>query len=402
MVSIASSKRRSTMSDRTGRQVYLDNHATTPCDPRVIEAMLPIFGQVYANPSSTVHSAGRASAEAVSKARVQVADLIRAHSHEIVFTSGATESNNLALYSVAEGLRQYTTRTRIVTTKIEHRAVLEPCQRLASLGFEVLYVPVDGAGRVDLSAVEELITEDTLLVSIQAASNEIGTIQPIGRLAAMAHERGAFFHTDAAQAVGKVPMNVVELGVDLLSISAHKFYGPKGIGALYVRGGPRSLPFIPLMLGGGQETGIRPGTLNVPGIVGMGKACELCQDLLADEAPRIGNLRDQLEHGLMAAIPGLRRNGDLANRLPNNCSLTFPGLDADALIVNTPDLALSTGSACTSGALEPSYVLQEIGLSRQDCYSSLRIGLGRFTSLNEIDQAVVSIGKAHSYLSPAA
>ena len=380
-------------------EIYLDYHATTPCDPKVIEAMLPFFGEVFGNPSSSIHPAGREAADAVKVARVKVAELIGAYPKEIIFTGGATESNNISLLGLAQ---EYDIdRRQIITTAIEHKSILNPCKKLEKLGFEIIILSVDREGTVDLNAAENNITDNTLLVSIQAASNEIGTIQPIAELVNITHKRGAIFHCDAAQAVGKIPVDVIDLDVDLLSISAHKLYGPKGVGALYIRNGPFALPIKPLLLGGGQEHNIRPGTLNVPGIVGFGEACKLCAELMPIEAKRIGKLRDKLEASVLAEIPKVRRNGALHQRLPNNSSLTFPGIDADALIVNTPDLAISTGSACTSGAPEPSQVLQAIGLSRQDAYSTIRIGLGRFTTEDEIRQSVSSITKAISRLKNA-
>lgn len=372
--------------------IYLDYHATTPCDPQVVDAMLPYFRQDFGNPSSASHRPGRLSAQAVDRARGQVAALIHAQAREIVFTSGATESNNLAILGLARGASD--NRRRIVTTAVEHKAVLQPCIALRRQGFDVTILPVSPTGKVNLAAAHAAITDETLLVSIQAASNEIGTIQDLATMTKWAHEHGAFVHTDAAQAVGKIPVDVDEWNVDLLSISAHKLYGPKGVGALYVRGGPYALPLEPLVYGGGQEQELRPGTLNVPGIVGLGKACELCLGTLPKEARRVAALRDQLEALLMSDIPDLRRNGALDDRLPGNSSLTFVGLDADAIIAHAPDLALSTGSACTSGALEPSHVLQAIGLSRQEAYSTIRVGLGRFTTEDEIRQAAGSIAQA--------
>lgn len=377
--------------------VYLDYHATTPCDPRVVEAMLPHFGEAYGNPSSSVHAAGREAAEAIDAARAQVAGSIGASKGEIVFTGGATEANNLAILGLARGAGGG--RRRIVTSAIEHKAVLGPCQELEKQGFEVIVLPVDGFGRVDFEAAKEAITEDTLLVSVQAASNEIGTIQPVTRISHLAQERGALFHCDAAQAVGKVQVDVEEWEVDLLSISAHKLYGPKGVGALYVRGGPYALPVAPLMIGGGQERGLRAGTLNVPGIVGFGTACEVCRRLMPEEAIRIAALRDHLEGGLLEAIPSIKRNGDLGNRLPGNASLTFPGIDAESLILNTLDLAISTGSACTSGAPEPSHVLLAIGLDRNEARHTIRVGVGRFTTEEDIGQATSSILRAFERLS---
>jgi cysteine desulfurase len=377
--------------------VYLDYHATTPCDPRVVEAMLPHFGEAYGNPSSSVHAAGREAAEAVESARARVAGLIGAYEGEIVFTGGATEANNLAILGLARGAGG--DRRRIVTSAIEHKAVLGPCRELEKQGFEVIVLPVDELGWVNLDAAKEAITENTLLVSVQAASNEIGTIQPVAQISQLAHERGALFHCDAAQAVGKVPVDVVDWDVDLLSISAHKLYGPKGVGALYVRGGAYALPLAPLMIGGGQERGLRAGTLNVPGIVGFGIACEVCRQLMPEESIRIAALRDHLEEGLLKAVPSMKRNGDLDNRLPGNSSLTFPGIDAESLILNTLDLAISTGSACTSGAPEPSHVLLAIGLDRNEARHTIRVGVGRFTTEEDISQATNSILRAFERLS---
>lgn len=377
--------------------VYLDNHSTTPCDPSVIDAMIPYFGKIYANPSNAYHEEGRAASEAVEVARGHVSALIGANHGEIVFTSGATESNNLAIFGLAHGSKSG--RRRIVTTAVEHKAVLGPCRDLSRQGRDVVVLPVDKQGRVDLNAAETAIDEDTLLVSVQAANNEIGTIQPVAEMARLAHDKGALIHCDAAQAVGKVPVDVNDWDVDLMSVSAHKFYGPKGVGALYVRGGPYSMPLKPLVIGGGQERQLRAGTLNVPGIVGFGEACELCRRWLPDEARRISILRDRLENEILARVEGAWRNGPLEGRLPGNSSLTFPETDADALIINTPDLAISTGSACTSGAPEPSHVLLAIGLSREDAGSTIRIGVGRFNNEEEVSVAVDSILKALGRLS---
>lgn len=369
--------------------IYLDYHATTPCDPQVIQAMLPYFGETFGNPSSVAHSAGRQASDAVDHARAQVATLIQAHPGEIIFTSGATESNNLAIFGLARGTT--TTRKRVVTTTIEHKAVLGPCRELEKQGFGVVRLPVDREGRVDLEAAKIAINEDTLFISIQAANNEIGTVQPITEIAQLAHERGAWVHCDAAQAVGKIPVDVEAWQVDLLSISAHKLYGPKGVGALFITGGPNAVPIKPLVIGGGQEREIRPGTLNVPGVVGFGEACALCTELMSEESLRIAGLRDELETMLLGAIDGLKRNGALERRLPGNSNLTFTGLDAEALIVNAPELAISTGSACTSGAPEPSHVLTAIGLSRNDAYSTIRVGVGRFTTKDDINQATSTL-----------
>lgn len=370
--------------------IYLDYNATTPVDSRVLEAMLPYFSQVYGNPANGLHRQGRLAAQAVDVAREQVAELIGGRPHELVFTAGATESNNLAIIGLARGVTEGH-RRRIVTTAVEHKAVLAPYQRLASEGWEVVLLPVDRDGVVDMTAAESAITEDTLLVSIQAANNEIGTIQPVAQVATIAHQRGALVHCDAAQAVGKVPVDVAALGVDLLSASAHKLYGPKGIGMLYVRGGARGVPLEPVSLGGGQEAGLRSGTSNVPGIVGFGAACEAGRDDLLGKGKRIRTLRDALERALSIRVPGLRINGANAERLPNTSSLIFPDVEADVLLLNLPLLMLGTGSACTSGAIEPSHVLQAMGLSREDAYATVRVSLGRFTTGKEVETACALI-----------
>lgn len=358
--------------------------------------MLPYFGEAYGNPSSALHAPGKAAAEAVEEARESVAALVGAMRGEVLFTGGATESNNLALLGIARGVGEG--RRRIVTTAVEHKAVLAPCQELGKQGFDVVVLPVDEDGAVDLAAAEEAITEDTLLVSVQAANNEIGTIQPVTQVGRLAHDEGALVHCDAAQAVGRIPVDVDDWDVDLLSISAHKLYGPKGVGALYVRGGPYALPISPLLVGGGQEKGLRAGTLNVPAIVGLGEAGRLCEQRLPEESVRIGALRDRLEEAVLDAIPDVRRNGALENRLQGNSSLTFPGVDAEALVVNASELAISTGSACTSGAPEPSHVLLATGLSRDEAHSTIRIGVGRFNTEEEMDRAAESIAGAFERL----
>jgi cysteine desulfurase len=290
-------------------------------------------------------------------------------------------------------------RRRIVTIAIEHKAVLGPCRRLAENGWDIITLPVDHQGTVDLHAAEEAITDDTLLVSIQAANHEIGTIQPVRAVAQLAHERGALVHCDAAQAVGKIPFDLNEWDVDLLSLSGHKLYGPKGIGALWLRGGPRCLPLEPLATGGGQESSLRPGTLNVPAIVGLGTACALCAELMTKESQRIGALRDMLEKTFGDAISNLRCNGNPHNRLPGSSNLTFPGIEAEALLANLSDIAVSTGSACESGAIEPSRTLMSIGLSSEEAFSTLRFGLGRFTTTDEIETAIAQVTQAyHDYV----
>ena len=378
--------------------IYLDYNATTPCDPRVVEKMSPFFTEWYGNPANGLHIQGRRSARAVADARDQIAALIVARSGEIFFTAGATESNNLAILGLARAARR-STRRRIVTTAAEHKAVLLPCKKLADDGFEVVILPVDRNGRVDVEAARGAIDTGTLLVSVQAANNEIGTIQPVAEIAALAHEMGAFVHCDAAQAVGKIPVNVDDLGVDLLSVSAHKLYGPKGIGCLYVRGGTRAIALEPLAYGGGQENGLRSGTTNVPGAVGFGEACAIAQAELTDEMARLTALRDTLETALLAEIDGLRINARDADRLPNTSSLTFPGVDADALLLNMPKVMLGTGSACTSGAVEPSHVLTAIGLNRTESSSTIRLSLGRFTYQHELCEIVALLFQTSATLS---
>ena len=379
--------------------IYLDNNATTPCDLRVVEKMLPYFSQWYGNPANGLHAQGRKAGRAIDEAREQVAALIHARLGEIVFTAGATESNNLAILGVARSPRGEK-RKRIVTSVVEHKAVLLPCKYLEDAGFEVIVLPVNSYGQISIESAAEVITDQTLLVSLQAANNEIGSIQPVAEVSNLAHAKGALVHCDAAQAVGKLPLDVDVLGADLLSLSAHKFYGPKGIGALYIRGSSRSLFLTPLLFGGDQENGLRSGTSNVPGIVGIGEASQLAIESVESESDQISVLRDSLEQSLIQQISGLRINGLGMLRLPNTSSLTFPGVDADAMLLNLPDVMMGTGSACTSGAIEPSHVLTAIGLSREQAGSTIRASLGRFTSVDEIDFAVNRIVRAfHKQLS---
>lgn len=375
--------------------IYLDNNATTPCDPAVVEAMLPYFTDWYGNAATGLHPQGRRAGRALETAREQVATLIGAQPEEIVFTGGATESNNLAILGLARRAVNQS-RKRIVTTAVEHKAILEPCYTLTSLGYEVIVLPVDNQGRVDMAAAAEALNEQTLLLSVQAANNEIGTLQPIAALTELAHAVGALVHCDAAQAVGKIAVDINEWGVDMLSLSAHKFYGPKGIGALYLRRGVRAIPLEPLVYGGGQERNVRSGTSNVPAIVGMGTAAHLCQQHLPTEAPRLTHLRDALEAELLAQLPQAWVNGRQAPRLPNTTSLTLPGVDADALLLNMPELMLGLGSACSSGAMEPSHVLQAIGLGREDAASTVRISWGRFNGQSDVSVVVLQILQALS------
>jgi len=372
--------------------IYLDYNATTPCDPRVVEKMLPFLTEWYGNPATGLHLQGRKAARTVDEAREQIAALINCRPGELIFTAGATESNNLAILGLGRAHR-HGGRTRIVTSAVEHKAVLLPCRQLQEEGYELIVLPVDSQGRVSIDEAEAAINDQTLLVSVQAANNEVGTLQPIAAIAEIAHERGAIVHCDAAQAVGKIPVDLAAEAwqVDLLSISAHKLYGPKGIGALYVRNGPRALVLEPLQYGGGQEHGLRPGTTNVPGIVGFGEACRICTAELAQESIRIAGLRDRFEQALLAGTPGLKINGCGAQRLPNTSSLTFPGVDADALLLNLPGVMMGTGSACSSGALEPSHVLLAMGLSRAEAGATVRTSLGRYTTLDEVVCAEKSI-----------
>ncbi len=377
--------------------IYLDYNATTPCDPRVVEKMLPFFSEVYGNPANGLHKQGRLAAKAVNEAREQVGNFIGARSNEIVFTSGATESDNLAILGVAR-IHRSEKRNRIVTSAIEHKAVLMACKKLQEEGFDVIFLPVDKEGRVLLDEAKDVINEKTLLVSIQGANNEIGTIQPITQIAELSHKYGALFHCDAAQAVGKIPVSIDEWDVDLLSISAHKLYGPKGVGALFIRGGSSSIPIEPIWYGGGQENSLRSGTMNVPSIVGFGEACNICIKDLSKEANRIRGIRDLMESELLSKIQNLKINGSKADRLPNTSSLTFPGIDSDALILNAPEIMIGTGSACTSGAVAPSHVLTAIGLCLEDANSTIRVSMGRFTLDNQIDRIVSEIAKSRDVL----
>jgi cysteine desulfurase len=370
------------------KPIYLDNNATTPCDPLVVEKMLPFFTETYGNPSNGLHRQGRMAAKAVEDAREQIAILIGAQPNEIFFTGGATESDNLAIFGITR-LQKNNPKKQIISSQIEHKAVLYPCKKLMTEGIDVVFLSVDNQGSVNVDQALEGINPDTLLVSIHLANNEIGTIQPVKKIAEFAHRVGAIVHSDAAQAVGKIHVNVNDLDVDLLSFSSHKIYGPKGVGALFIRGGLRANPLEPLVYGGGQEKGIRSGTTNVSGIVGFGEAAKITQKSLSEEGLRINDLRNIFEKGLLSEIPGLIINGYNATlRLPNTSSLTFPKIDADALLLNLPDVMLGTGSACTSGTIEPSHVLQAIGLTRGEAQSTIRASLGRFTTHEQITIAI--------------
>ena len=371
--------------------IYFDYQATTPVDRRVLAAMLPYFTEKFGNPGSASHSFGREAEAAVESARARVAGLIGAEAREIVFTSGATESNNLAIKGAARFERSG--RRHIVTVATEHKCVLESCRAVEAEGFRVSYLPVEPSGLVSLDRLADVVTPDTLLVTVMAVNNEIGVIQPLAEIGALCRERGVYFHTDAAQAAGKIPLDVEAMAIDLLSISGHKMYGPKGIGALYVRRRPR-VRLEPLMSGGGQERGLRSGTLPAPLCVGLGEASRLAVAEMAAEAEWLDGLRRRLHRGLAARLPDLVLNGDAERRIAGNLNLAFPGVDAEALMASLPDLALSSGSACSSAAVEPSYVLRALGLDDALARASLRIGLGRFTEAAEVDYAVEAIAAA--------
>ncbi len=362
--------------------VYLDYHATTPVDPRVVEAMLPYFTQAFGNPASSSHAFGWKAQEAVEKSRRQVAALIGASAREVVFTSGATESNNWAIFGAAELARP--DRRHIVVSAIEHKAVLEPARMLEKAGWRLTVMPVGPDGCLKLDDVRRAITPDTALVSVMAANNEIGVIQPMVEIGAIVRERGALFHVDAAQAVGKMSVDVEAMKIDLLSLTGHKFYGPKGCGALYVR---RRTELAPLISGGGQERGMRAGTLNVPGIVGLGQACALCRAELDEEATRTRRLRDKLLDGLRAGVDGVVVNGSIERRLPNNLHVTFTGVDGESLMIGIGDIAVSSGSACSSASATPSHVLTAIGANRPES-AVVRFGLGRYTTDEDIEYAI--------------
>lgn len=377
--------------NRPDRPVYLDYQATTPVDPRVLDLMLPYFTVKFANPHSSSHAAGREVAAAVEHARGQVAALIGAEPREIVFTSGATESNNLAIKGAARFLRER--RNRVVTLATEHKCVLESAHRLTHEGFEVVVLPVGADGLVDLGRLDDALDEATALVSVMAANNEIGVIQPMAEIGALARAKGVLFHTDAAQAAGKLPLDVAAMNIDLMSISGHKIYAPKGVGALYVRRRPR-VRLEPLFDGGGQERGFRSGTLPAPLCIGLGEACAIAGAEMAAEGRRLTGLRDRLLGRLSAALPEVIVNGDPTRRLPGNLNLAFPGVDALALVEDVPELALSTGSACTSAVVEPSYVLRALGIDDALAAGAIRIGLGRFTSEAEIEFAADTLAAA--------
>ena len=388
--------------------IYLDNHATTQIDPRVLDAMMPYLTGVYGNAASRSHSFGWAAEQAVETARTQVANLIGASPKEIVFTSGATESNNLALKGVMEAARtaQPDCVLHVVTQTTEHNAVLDPCRWLEKQGCRVTVLPVDPEGRIRLDDLRRLLDEQPApsLVSIMFANNEIGTLQPVDEIGALCRERAVLFHTDAAQAAGKLPIDLHRSGIDLLSISGHKIYGPKGVGALFVR---RRSPRIALgeqMHGGGHERGMRSGTLNVPGIVGLGAACALAAAEIETESARLAALRDRLQTKLLAGLDRVRVNGSPEHRLPGNLNMTFEHVDSESLMMGLKDVALSSGSACTSAKIEPSHVLRALGLDDEAAHSSLRFGVGRFNTEEEMDyvaERLIDLARKLRELSPA-
>jgi cysteine desulfurase len=363
--------------------VYFDNHATTPVDPRVVDAMLPYFTEKFGNAASRNHEFGWKAEEAVENARGQIAKLINATPKEIVFTSGATESTNLAIKGVAEMYREK--GNHIITQVTEHKATLDTCKRLEKYGYEVTYLPVEKDGRINLDELRRAITPKTILISIMYANNEIGVVQPIAEIGKIAKEKGIFFHVDAVQAVGKIPVDVQKDGIDLMSISGHKLYGPKGVGALYVRLKNPRVQLSAIIDGGGHERGMRSGTLNVPGIVGLGKACELCQNEMASETEKLSRLRDRLKESIMSRLDETFINGSMTHRLPHNINISFAYVEGESLLMGINDIAVSSGSACTSATLEPSYVLKALGVGEDLAHTSIRFGIGRFNTEEEVD-----------------
>lgn len=370
-----------------GRVVYMDNHATTPMDPRVLEAMLPYFSEKFGNAASRNHQFGWEAEGAVDQAREQIAKLVNAKSKEIIFTSGATESDNLAIKGVVEFYKEK--GNHVITAVTEHKAVLDTCKALERAGkAQVTYLPVDQYGLVDADEVRKAITDKTVLISLMYANNEIGTIHPIREIGKLAKEKGILFHSDATQGIGKLPVDVEAMGIDIMSLTAHKLYGPKGCGALYVRSkGPR-VRLTPMMDGGGHERGMRSGTLNVPGIVGFGKACELSGMEMETEAAHLLQLRERLHKGLFSQLDEVYLNGHPSQRLPGNLNVSFAFVEGESLLMGLKDVAVSSGSACTSATLEPSYVLKALGVGDDLAHTSIRFGLGRFNTDEEVDYVV--------------
>jgi cysteine desulfurase len=376
--------------------IYMDNNATTRCDPRVVQTMLPYFTEEYGNAASRNHVFGWKAEEAVEQAREQIANLIGAGAKEIIFTSGATESNNLAIKGVAAMYKKK--GNHLITAVTEHKATIDPCKRLERDGYQVTFLPVDKNGRVSAEQVAAALTSKTILVSIMAANNEIGTLHPIKEIGKLCKQKGVLFHTDAVQAVGKVPVNVEEMGIDLLSMSAHKIYGPKGVGALYVRRKDPRVRLDPIIDGGGHERGMRSGTLAVTNIVGMGVAAELCRKEMEAEAKRLMGLRERLKKGIEAQLGDVYLNGHPTERLPGNLNLSFAFVEGEALMMGIKDVAVSSGSACTSASLEPSYVLKALGVGDELAHSSIRFGLGRFNTEEEVDFVIDDVVRAVNHL----
>ena len=375
--------------------IYLDNHATTPLDPRVVDEMLPYFKEKFGNAASRSHQFGWEAEAAVEKAREQIAKLIGARAKEIVFTSGATESDNLAIKGIA-GVPHFSPmlgevgKDHVITCATEHKAVLDSCKHLEKEGYRVTYLPVGKDGLIDLDDLKRALDDKTILVSIMFANNEIGVLQPIAEIGKLCRERGVLFHTDAVQAIGKVPVNVEQQNIDLASITAHKLYGPKGVGALYVRRKNPPVELTAMIDGGGHERGMRSGTLNVPGIVGLGKACEICREEMAAESARLRALRDRLKDKIFAGLDDVYINGSMEHRLPGNLNLSFANVDAEPLLMGINDVAVSTGSACSSAAIEPSHVLKALGAGDLT-HGSIRFGIGRFNAQAEIDYVAARV-----------
>ncbi|MBC6444937.1 MAG: IscS subfamily cysteine desulfurase [Alphaproteobacteria bacterium GM202ARS2] len=370
------------------KPIYLDYQATTPTDPRVVDAMMPYFHEHFGNPHSRNHPYGWEAEEAIEKAREQVAHIINANPKEIIFTSGATESNNIAIKGVAKFYQER--KNHIITCVTEHKCVLESCRHLSQDGFDITYLPVQENGLIDLDELRKAITDKTALISIMGVHNEIGVIQPLKEIGALAREHKVFFHSDCAQAVGKIPLDVQEMNIDLMSISGHKIYGPKGVGALFVRRKPR-VRLAPMMSGGGQERGMRSGTLPTPLCVGLGEACAICEKEMAKENERLHSLHNQFIADIKSELSDVYINGDTTHRIPGNINISFAYVEGESLMMGIKDLSLSSGSACTSASLEPSYVLRALGVDEELAHTSLRIGLGRFTTKEQLKKAAQSI-----------
>ena len=376
--------------------IYMDNHSTTQCDPRVVDAMLPYFTEKFGNSASRNHSFGWEGEEGVAYARKQIAKLINADAKEIVFTSGATESDNLALKGVVEMYKEK--GDHIITSSTEHRAILDAAKSLEKRDMNVTYLPVDKFGMVNPEDVRDAITDKTILISVMLANNEIGTINPIKEIGKIAKEKGVLFHCDATQGVGKIPVDVQDMGIDLMSFTSHKIYGPKGVGALYVRRKAPRVRLVPMIDGGGHERGMRSGTLPVPSIVGFGKAVELCAQEMAEESIRTKALRDRLHEGITGALEEVYLNGHPDERLPGNLNISFAYVEGEALLMGVKEIALSSGSACTSATLEPSYVLRALGVGSDLAHSSIRFGVGRFTTAEEVEYTIDRMIKAVNHL----